>query len=228
MRAPANSVGWSPTRCCEHRELGYHIVGFVDDRAGGDYLGHRGLPILGTLDEAGEIALRERMDHLYVALPAEEHVRMLQLLDVIGREMIDVKVVPDLLQVIALRARLEDLDGIPIVNINDVPLQGFNAFVKRALDVVLSATALLGLAIPFALVALLDPPHVGGRDLLPPGADGARRQAVHDLQVPLDVSGRGERDRARSGRATTTRGARRWGGSCAAPTSTSCRSSGTC
>jgi Undecaprenyl-phosphate glucose phosphotransferase len=74
---------------------------------------------------------------------------------VIGREMIDVKVVPDLLQVIALRARLEDLDGIPIVNINDVPLQGFNAFVKRALDVVLSATALLVLAIPFGLVALL-------------------------------------------------------------------------
>jgi Undecaprenyl-phosphate glucose phosphotransferase len=88
-------------------------------------------------------------------LPAEEHIRMLQLLDVIGREMIDVKVVPDLLQVIALRARLEDLDGIPIVNINDVPLQGFNAFVKRALDIVLSATALLAMAIPFGLVALL-------------------------------------------------------------------------
>ena len=139
----------------EHRELGYHIVGFVDDRAGGDYLGHRGLPILGTLDEAGEIAIRERIDHLYVALPAEEHIRMLQLLDVIGREMIDVKVVPDLLQVIALRARLEDLDGIPIVNINDVPLQGFNAFVKRALDVALSAAALLALAVPFAIVALV-------------------------------------------------------------------------
>src|SRR5262249_3948913 len=35
----------------EHRELGYQIVGFVDDRAGGDHLGYRGLPLLGTLDE---------------------------------------------------------------------------------------------------------------------------------------------------------------------------------
>ena len=42
------------------------------------------------------------------------------------------KVVPDLLQVIALRARLEDLDGVPVININDVPLQGFNSVVKRA------------------------------------------------------------------------------------------------
>src|SRR6476620_7226454 len=142
-------------RILEHRELGYHVVGFVDDRAGGDYLGHRGLPILGTLDEAGEIASREGVDHLYVALPAEEHVRMLQLLEVIGREMIDVKVVPDLLQVIALKARLEDLDGIPIININDVPLQGFNSFIKRALDVGISAMALSLLAIPFAIVAVI-------------------------------------------------------------------------
>src|SRR5262249_10478575 len=115
----------------EHRELGYQIVGFVDDRAGGDHLGYRGLPLLGTLDEAAEIASREGVDHLYVALPPDQHVRMLELLESTGREMLDVKVVPDLLQVIALRARLEDLDGVPVININDVPLQGFNSVVKR-------------------------------------------------------------------------------------------------
>jgi exopolysaccharide biosynthesis polyprenyl glycosylphosphotransferase len=69
--------------------------------------------------------------------------------------MIDVKVVPDLLQVIALKARLEDLDGIPIININDVPLQGFNSFIKRALDIAISSTALAFMAIPFAIVSLL-------------------------------------------------------------------------
>jgi Undecaprenyl-phosphate glucose phosphotransferase len=139
----------------EHRELGYQIVGFVDDRASGDLLGHRGLPVLGTLDEAGEVAQRENVDHLYVALPAEEHVRMLQLLEAIGQECIDVKVVPDLLQVIALRARLEDLDGIPIINVNDVPLQGFNSVLKRTIDVVLSGVALVALAVPFAVIALV-------------------------------------------------------------------------
>jgi Undecaprenyl-phosphate glucose phosphotransferase len=139
----------------EHRELGYQIVGFVDDRAGGDLLGHRGLPVLGTLEEAGEVAQRENVDHLYVALPAEEHVGMLQLLETIGQECIDVKVVPDLLQVIALRARLEDLDGIPIINVNDVPLQGFNSILKRTIDVLLSGMALVALAVPFAVIALV-------------------------------------------------------------------------
>jgi Undecaprenyl-phosphate glucose phosphotransferase len=139
----------------EHRELGYQIVGFIDDRAGGDHLGYRGLPLLGTIDEAAEITARESIDHLYVALPPEQHLRMLELLDSTSREVVDVKVVPDLLQVIALRARLEDLDGLPVININEPPLQGFNSVVKRSIDIAISSVALLCFAVPFGIVALL-------------------------------------------------------------------------
>jgi Undecaprenyl-phosphate glucose phosphotransferase len=139
----------------EHRELGYQIVGFVDDRAAGDHLGYRGLPLLGTIEEAPEISARELIDHLYVALPPEQHVQMLELIESTSREMVDVKVVPDLLQVIALRARLEDLDGVPVISINDVPLQGFNSLVKRAIDMAISSAALAVLVIPLAVVAAL-------------------------------------------------------------------------
>jgi Undecaprenyl-phosphate glucose phosphotransferase len=142
-------------RILRHRELGYQVVGFIDDRAGGDHIGYRGLPLLGTLAEVADIAQRERVDHLYVALPLEDHAKLLDLMEVTSREFIDVKVVPDLLQFIAIRARLEDLDGLPIINVNDVPLQGFNAWVKRALDAALSAAAMVVLAIPFAILAAL-------------------------------------------------------------------------
>ncbi len=140
-------------RILEHRELGYVIVGFVDDRAIGDHIGHRGLPLLGTLAEVGEILQRERVDQVYVALPLEEHVKMLAIIDQTSREVVDVRVVPDLLQFIALRARLEDLDGIPMIAINDVPLQGFNSVLKRVLDIVISAAALAVLAVPMAIIA---------------------------------------------------------------------------
>jgi len=107
------------------------------------------------LSEVGEIAQRERIDHLYVALPLEEHTKLLDLVELTSRECIDVKVVPDVLQFITLRARLEDLDGLPIININDVPLQGFNAWMKRVIDVGLSAAALVVLAIPVAIIAAI-------------------------------------------------------------------------
>ena len=139
----------------EHRELGYQIVGFVDDKASGDHLGYRGLPLLGTIYDTAEISAREGIDQLYVALPPEQHVQMLRLIESTSREFVDVKVVPDLLQVIALRARLEELDGLPVININDVPLQGLNTLVKRGIDIVISAGALLVLAIPFWIIAAL-------------------------------------------------------------------------
>jgi Undecaprenyl-phosphate glucose phosphotransferase len=139
----------------EHRELGYQIVGFVDDKASGDHLGYRGLPLLGTIYDTAEISAREGIDQLYVALPPEQHVQMLRLIESTSREFVDVKVVPDLLQVIALRARLEELDGLPVININDVPLQGLNTLVKRGIDIVISAVALLALAIPFWIIAAL-------------------------------------------------------------------------
>src|SRR4030088_1697044 len=80
---------------------------------------------------------------------------MLRLIESTSRECVDVKVVPDLLQVIALRARLEELDGVPVISINDVPLQGFNTIVKRGIDIVISGIALLVLALPFWLIAAL-------------------------------------------------------------------------
>jgi Undecaprenyl-phosphate glucose phosphotransferase len=138
----------------EHRELGYQIVGFVDDRPG-DHLGYRGLPLLGSIDETTEIAAREQIDHLYVALPPEQHLKTIDLIEATSRECVDVKVVPDLLQVIALKARLWDLDGVPVIDVNDIPLQGFNSIVKRVLDVLISGVLLIVFAIPLAIIALL-------------------------------------------------------------------------
>ena len=137
----------------QHGELGYRIVGFIDDSADGDRLGYRGLPLLGTLQEAGDVMRREAIDQLYVALALDEHVKMLGLIEVASRECVDVKVVPDLLQVVTLGARLEDLDGVPVININDVPLQGLNSVVKRVMDIGIASTALTVLAVPFGIIA---------------------------------------------------------------------------
>ena len=128
----------------EHRELGYQIVGFVDDRARPAIISATAACRCSARStRPPRSSARESVDHLYVALPPEQHVRMLELLDSTSREMVDVKVVPDLLQVIALRARLEDLDGVPVININDVPLQGFNTHRQAGIDIAISGVALL-------------------------------------------------------------------------------------
>ena len=111
----------------EHRELGYQIVGFVDDRGG------RRSPRLSRAaaarhDRRSGGDLRARGDRSPVRRAAARAARAdaRAASRAPAARCVDVKVVPDLLQVIALRARLEDLDGVPVININDVPLQGFN------------------------------------------------------------------------------------------------------
>jgi len=141
-------------RILEHGELGFRLVGFIDDRfATTDAIGYRGLPILGALPDAPDVCHREQIDELYIALPLDEHVKMLSVVEFASREVIEVHVVPDLLQFIALRSRLEDLDGLPIISINDVPLRGFNSLIKRAVDVTVSSIVLLVGAIPALIVA---------------------------------------------------------------------------
>ena len=117
--------------------------------------------MLGTLEDATDVLQREKVDQLYVALPLDEHVKMLALVESANRELLDIKVVPDLLQMIALRARLEDLEGIPIINLHDVPLRGFNAVLKRLIDVVAVGDGARGAGgLPLAIVCAARPAHL--------------------------------------------------------------------
>jgi len=136
-----------------HFELGYRVVGFVDDKETRAAIGD--LPVLGPLDSFLEVATRERVDELYVALPLDEHAKLPGLIQRASNECIDLKVVPDLVQYATIRAELEDLDGIPIVSLNEVPLRGWSSMAKRAMDVVLGTAALLVLSAPLAVIALL-------------------------------------------------------------------------
>lgn len=140
-------------RFLQHGTFGHTVVGFIDDIKE-DHLGYRGLPVLGKFSETKQIVQREHIDQIYVALPLGQHIKMLELIETANQECIEIKIIPDFLQFVTLRAKLEDLDGIPIININDVPLRGINSFVKRTLDVGLATLGLLFLAIPFAAIAV--------------------------------------------------------------------------
>jgi Undecaprenyl-phosphate glucose phosphotransferase len=138
-----------------HRELGYEVVGFVDDTKQKQLVG---LPVLGSLSETVNVATAHRVDQVYIALPLEQHADLLRLIKCVSNECLDVKVVPDLVQYATSKAALEDLDGIPIISLNEVPLSGWNSMAKRLLDVALGSVILLGLTVivpVFPVLALL-------------------------------------------------------------------------
>ncbi len=138
----------------EHPEAGLRAIGFVDDapeKAGTEYLG---APVLGTTAEAARIVEERGADTVFLALPLDAHRTMLAVLQEVGRTIADVRVVPDLLQYITFRAGVEDMDGLPVVHLTQVPLTGWMSLVKRALDVGLSGAALVILSPVYAAIAI--------------------------------------------------------------------------
>jgi Undecaprenyl-phosphate glucose phosphotransferase len=134
-----------------HRELGYRLVGFVDDT---HRPAHAGVSVLGAFADTMDVAAAHDVDQLYIALPLDEHAKLLKLIKSVRNECVDIKVVPDLVQYATIKAALEDLDGIPIISLNEVPLRGWNSMLKRVMDVVVGLGLLAVAALPLVAIAL--------------------------------------------------------------------------
>lgn len=64
-------------------------------------------------------------------------------------------IVPSLLQLSIDRAHVSDINGIPMLGVSDASIMGWDAFFKRAIDLVVSTTLIVVAAIPFLFVAVL-------------------------------------------------------------------------
>lgn len=118
--------------------LGLHVVGFVDDNPQKRGKTIEGVPVLGTLDDTQRLIQEHGIQQLFIALPMTAHARVLEVLASVDQECVDVKFVPDLMQYISLRIGVEELDGIPIVNLRETPIQGWNSVIKRGFDIAFS------------------------------------------------------------------------------------------
>jgi exopolysaccharide biosynthesis polyprenyl glycosylphosphotransferase len=124
-------------RMLSHLELGFHIAGYLRN---GDNLPLEPLECLGHIDDVERVIEEQRIDHVFVALP---HGASQALLERLTRSVVSIHVVPDLLQFMVLRSRVEDIDGLPTINLSETPLEGWSRFVKRGFDLAVASVALL-------------------------------------------------------------------------------------
>ncbi|MFN8634445.1 MAG: sugar transferase [Chloroflexota bacterium] len=132
--------------------LGYQVVGFVDDDRAGDFGRFRHL---GGLDEVERLADEERIDQVIVALPSASHAAILRIVDHCRQGQVSFKLVPDLYEMSLSRVDVDTVSGIPLIGLKDVSIQGWNAFTKRAIDVLVSSLALLALSPLLLVIAAL-------------------------------------------------------------------------
>lgn len=123
-----------------HPELGITVHGFLTDTDEGEVNTDRidDGEVLGSYRDVREVIEKRDIDHVYLALGIKGHRNIGRVLEKIGDEAVAIKAVPDIYELVTLRGGVEELDGMPIVSLQDSPMYGWDQVAKRIFDVAAS------------------------------------------------------------------------------------------
>lgn len=122
-----------------HPESGLKLVGMLTDDPLEVGRKHRNCEVIGLIDDVSSHIDRLAVDQIFIALPRHANDRMEKTLNLLGSEVVDIKLAPDILQFMRLNAGVEDFDGIPLVSLSESPMYGWNLVFKRVFDIVFSS-----------------------------------------------------------------------------------------
>lgn len=139
-------------------ELGYRIVGFI----GNGSPDAKVQPVLGGLKDIPGVVREYAVGEVIIAWAGLSHPDLVELIAGCTQQRVDIKIFPDIFDLMAREVEASELTGLPLMRVRDVTLRGWMRFLKRALDVGLS-WALLVVLSPFlllmALLVKLTSPH---------------------------------------------------------------------
>jgi exopolysaccharide biosynthesis polyprenyl glycosylphosphotransferase len=130
----------------KYAHFGIEIVGFLDSE--------KKEGVLGAFDQLEQVVKTHHITDLVIALPSKEYDTTLKLIEIANNLLIEIRLVPDILQISALKVGMEHIEGVPIINLGDIPLQGWQWVFKRVFDFIFSLAGLI-LVLPFFLVIAL-------------------------------------------------------------------------
>jgi exopolysaccharide biosynthesis polyprenyl glycosylphosphotransferase len=133
--------------------IGYRPVGILAESPGISAI--YGLPVLGTIEQIDQVVRNHDISDVVVAMPTLSQQRLLDLVTQCADEKVNIKVFPDLFQYMMSGVNIGDLNGLPLISVKDVALRGLNLTLKRAMDLVVSASVLVFMSPLMLLIAVL-------------------------------------------------------------------------
>ena len=133
---------------------GLVVVGFVDDDVSIQGTEIDGRPVLGTTSDLSRLITEYSVDDVIVALPGREHDKIAEIVLSLQVYPVRVRIVPDLFEMVSVRAHVEDFWGIPLIGLRDPVITGFDRAFKRAFDLITSSLLLVLLSPVMLLIAL--------------------------------------------------------------------------
>lgn len=130
-------------RIKQNPQWGYQVQGILDDT---EEIGktYKGVPILGKNEKLPDILEKNSLDEIAITLGLSEYYKLERVVSQCEKSGVHTKFIPDYNNVIPTKPYTEDLLGLPVINIRQVPLTNtFNNFIKRIVDLVGAVAAII-------------------------------------------------------------------------------------
>jgi exopolysaccharide biosynthesis polyprenyl glycosylphosphotransferase len=146
---------WFANEVRERIDLGYRIIGYVDDETNFNGHGLNGVPRLGDVNDLPSIIANDVIDEVFVALPIKSQYSQIETaISLLEEQGIMVHMLTDHFPHRLARSHPSEFEGAPVLSIHSAPPVTWRTEIKRMLDIVVASSSLLVLSPLFAIVAL--------------------------------------------------------------------------
>jgi exopolysaccharide biosynthesis polyprenyl glycosylphosphotransferase len=134
--------------------LGYDVIGYFAESTTAPDTPLSSTEYLGQLQEAPSFIKDKKIEHALIALTYKEHPQLYELIEACEGLNVEFMMVPDLLELMTSRVRIQELAGIPFLKVKEIPLSTWSRISKRLFDLIVSFILLVATS-PVSLLAML-------------------------------------------------------------------------
>lgn len=135
--------------------LGYEVLGYYADSPAPENSPLARCRFLGSVERLPDDITPLRIQSALIALTHSEQEQLIALLRNTEGKNIEFMMVPDILELMTSRVRIQEIEGIPFIKLKDIPMTTWNRIIKRTFDIVFSLIIII-LTLPlWLLIALL-------------------------------------------------------------------------
>jgi Undecaprenyl-phosphate glucose phosphotransferase len=136
-------------------QWGYYIHGILDDTMEVGTM-YKKVPVIGSITHLEAFLSKMTLDEIAITLSVKEYTKLEEIVAICEKSGVHTKFIPDYYSFIPTTPYTEDLYGLPVINIRNVPLSNtYNKIAKRIVDLFGAVVALIVFSIPMLLVAFL-------------------------------------------------------------------------
>ena len=139
----------------EKESVGFKFIGFVNGDVNHKNELAKHLPQLGKYDDVAQVVENYKIDEVIIAIESSEHENLKRIIEELENCRADVKIIPDMYDIISGSVKMNHLFGVPLIQIKTDLMPAWQIFAKRSLDIIVSFMFMLLFSPVYLITAVL-------------------------------------------------------------------------